>query len=263
MRTAQPGDQVLVRYTRRLEGGAPTFRPPGRLLELTVGRDHPRLRGLGLALVGLAPAGRVSVTVPPEQGYGPYDPTRTYRLSRARFAGNPLPEPGRWLRMTDGRGRRRLVRVLRVGNRAVLVDNNHPLAGRSLHVEVELLEIRPAAAPCREASSGPGRLRAMAFDVDEASLDCLREALPEWEVAAVRGATAASLVRTWDPARVDLLVVALDERVTEGLALCRFLAFCSPYSGDARQEESTPVTKADAPLLVLIPPGHEPGCERL
>jgi FKBP-type peptidyl-prolyl cis-trans isomerase 2 len=267
MPTAQPGDRVLVRYTIRPEDGAPAFRRPGSLLELTVGADHPHLPGLALA--GLAPGDRVALAVAPGQAYGPYDPARIYRLSRARFTGCPPPVPGKRLRITDGRGRRRRVRVLRADDRAVLVDTNHPLAGRALNVEVEVLAVRPAGAPARGAPP-PGRPRALAFGVDPASLDCLRQALPGWEVRDVPGATADSLSRTWDPAQADLLVVGLGERVSEGLGLCRFLAFCSPYAGDARQAaggrpgpgaggtaEGPPVSKADAPLLVLIPPGHE------
>ena len=262
MQMAQQGDRVLVQYALRLEDGSPAFRRPRKPLELTVGVEHPRLPGLGRALVGLAPGGRVAVTVPPEQAYGPYDPDRIYRLSRTRLAGYPELLHGKWVRMTDGRGRRRLVRILSADDRAVVVDNNHPLAGHTLEVEVELIAIQAAGAG---PASGRGRPRVVAFDVDERSLASLREALPDWEVRAVRGATADSLSDTWDPRSADLLVVGLAERVTETLALCRLLAFCAPYSGDARagvgglagpSADRRP-RRVDAPLLVLVPAGRE------
>jgi hypothetical protein len=110
----------------------------------------------------------------------------------------------------------------------------------------------------------PRRSRAIAFDVDAASVASLQEALPGWQVDAVAGATATSLPSDWDPGVVDLLVVGVRDDVTETLGLCRFLAFCTSYSGDARQaaeetsgQRNSPRAerrRVDAPLLVLVPP---------
>jgi hypothetical protein len=55
--------------------------------------------------------------------------------------------------------------------------------------------------------------KAIAFDLDAASLLSLREALPGWEVVVVRGATAASLAQEWDPGAAGLLVVKAREQV--------------------------------------------------
>jgi hypothetical protein len=111
------------------------------------------------------------------------------------------------------------------------------------------------------------RSRAMAFDVDAASLASLREALPGWRIDVVYGATVASLPCDWDPGVVDLLVVGVRANVTETLGLCRFLAFCTSYSRDSRQEVAETfglrrslqdqARRADAPLLVLVPSGQE------
>jgi hypothetical protein len=106
--------------------------------------------------------------------------------------------------------------------------------------------------------------RAVAFDVDSASLSSLREALPSWEIATISGATAASLAHHWDPAAADLLVVSAGDNASETLGLCRFLSFCTRYSTEAREEgaetldswESLPPFRLDAPLLVLAPPGQ-------
>jgi hypothetical protein len=129
--------------------------------------------------------------------------------------------------------------------------------------------------------------KAIAFDVDPASLRSLREALPEWEVEAVQDATAASLARKWRPGAADLLVVGFRGNGRETLGLCRLLTFCTPFSAESRQElaetwglnrslqngaqrngaprngtppDGTPrngMPRADAALLVLVPPGEE------
>jgi len=111
------------------------------------------------------------------------------------------------------------------------------------------------------------RSRAVAFDLDRLSLSSLQEALPEWEIDVVNGATAASLTRGWDPGVADLLVVKAREQVAETLGLCRFLGFCSAFSTDSREAgaetlgvhtgRQNQARRADAPLLVLVLPGQE------
>src|SRR5437764_8991965 len=111
------------------------------------------------------------------------------------------------------------------------------------------------------------RLRAVAFDVDAASLISLREALPEWEIEEVNGATAASLTQAQNPGGADLLIVMAREKVAETVGLCRFLVGCGVLSIDSGKEvaETSGLHRsgqnqgcADAPLLVLVPSGHEP-----
>jgi DNA-binding response OmpR family regulator len=84
----------------------------------------------------------------------------------------------------------------------------------------------------------PNQSRAIAFDVDPASLLSLREAFPEWEIEAVQGATAASLTQDCNLGPADLLIVGARDDVGETLGLCRGL----------RSQAGRGVT----PLLVLV-----------
>src|SRR5262245_28931282 len=81
MQTAQQGDRVQVHYVKHFQDGSVASSRGRAPLELTVGVNHPRLPGLGLALVGLAPGTRTKLTVPPEQAYGLSDPSRVHRWS--------------------------------------------------------------------------------------------------------------------------------------------------------------------------------------
>jgi hypothetical protein len=113
----------------------------------------------------------------------------------------------------------------------------------------------------------PHRLRAVAFDLDPASLTSLREALPECDVEAVNGATAASLTPGWNPRAADLLVVQARAEVAETLSLCRFLADDSVLSADCCDEAADATERggrrqdrarrAGAPLLLLVPAGQD------
>jgi FKBP-type peptidyl-prolyl cis-trans isomerase 2 len=146
MRTAQAGDRVRVHYVKRLQDGSVASSRDRAPLELTVGVAHPRLPGLGLALVGLAPGGSTTVSVDPEHAYGPPDPARIHRWARKRFPGDqPLPV-GKWVQIPTGEGRHRLVRIVEVRGTTVVVDTNHRGAGQALNLEVELISIQAADA---------------------------------------------------------------------------------------------------------------------
>lgn len=111
--------------------------------------------------------------------------------------------------------------------------------------------------------------KAIAFDVDQASLISLRKALPDFVIETVNGATAASLTRDWNPGTVDLVVVKARKEVAETVNLCRFLVSCGVNARDAPvvtdSQEEMPKTlglhrrrrhvarRPHSPLLVLVP----------
>jgi hypothetical protein len=112
----------------------------------------------------------------------------------------------------------------------------------------------------------PQPTRAIAFDLDPASLSSLWKALPGWTVEVLAGATEASLTSQWHPGKVDLLVVKAQETMRT-LALCRFLVRCAVVSRDSQRHGTdmmgppgslqTPAQRAHAPLLVLVSAGQE------
>ncbi len=121
--------------------------------------------------------------------------------------------------------------------------------------------------PLCEGKQVPNHSKAFAFDLDPASLLSLREALQGWEIEVVIGATAASLAHDWNHGAAGLLVVKAREPVAETLGLCRFLVSCDGFSTDSREgvtetagrhaNRQNQARRADAPLLVLVPPGQE------
>jgi len=145
MRRAQQGDHVQVRYVKRFQDGSTASSRAYSPLELTVGMAHPRLPGLGLALVGLSAGESRTLRVPAEQAYGLRNPNRVRPLDRRCFSPNKAPAIGKWVRVLGRRGRR-LVRVLEVREEVVIVDVNHRWAGLALEMEVELIAIHDADA---------------------------------------------------------------------------------------------------------------------
>jgi peptidylprolyl isomerase len=145
MRTAQAGDRVQVHYVKRFQDGSVASSRERAPVELTVGIDHPRLPGLGMALVGLAPGTSTTVRVPSERAYGPVDPGRVHRWARTRFPKSQSLSAGKWVRFQTSQGRQRLVRILEVRGDTVVVDTNRRGAGQALELEVELIGIQAAA----------------------------------------------------------------------------------------------------------------------
>lgn len=144
MQTAQQGDRVRVHYIKKFQDGSVTSSRDRAPLEVTIGSDHPRLPGLGLALVGLKPGAQVSVSVPPGRAHGVSDPARVRRWPRASFPKDQALPVGEWVSVADRRGRRRTVRIVEVSDRAVVIDTNHRRAGQSMVIEVELIGILAA-----------------------------------------------------------------------------------------------------------------------
>jgi len=95
-----------------------------------------------------------TLRVPPEKAYGMADPKRVHRLARTRFPKSSVLTVGKLVRISDRKGRRRLVRVLEAGSKAVVVDSNHRWAGQALEVQVELVSIQTADATSNSTKPG-------------------------------------------------------------------------------------------------------------
>ena len=101
--------------------------------------------GLENALEGKETGEKLSVTVEPEQGYGARDEQLVQAVPRSAFKGVEELAPGMQFQAQGPQGTR-LVVVTQVAHDVVTVDANHPLAGQTLHFEVEVSEVRAATA---------------------------------------------------------------------------------------------------------------------
>jgi FKBP-type peptidyl-prolyl cis-trans isomerase SlpA len=148
MRTSQIGDRVQAHYTKRFEDGSirsSRFRG-NKPLELTVGNAHPGLPGVATNLVGLEVGQKVKVQVSAAEAYGLPDPTRTFRVDRARFRSDETFEIGSRVTMQLRRGRTRQVRILEVLGKTVVIDGNHPRCGQPMELELELVAFLTAVS---------------------------------------------------------------------------------------------------------------------
>jgi FKBP-type peptidyl-prolyl cis-trans isomerase SlyD len=107
--------------------------------------------GLEQALEGLEVAASRQVVVVPAEGYGEHDPAGVQEVPHEAFGGQ-LPEAGGQYTARGPQGEIVPFVVKELRPTTVLVDLNHPLAGKTLHFEVKVTEVR--AATEEEAEHG-------------------------------------------------------------------------------------------------------------
>ncbi len=101
------------------------------------------MRGLETALKGHEVNDEFDVHLSVENAYGPRREDQQQRVSKKYFNQPKRLKPGEQRVIQTEQGRR-TVTILKVGNKMVDVDLNHPLAGQALHFFVKVLEVREA-----------------------------------------------------------------------------------------------------------------------
>lgn len=101
------------------------------------------IEGLEEQLRGMAAGERRTVVVPPERAYGAHDASLVQKVRRARLPVADLKVGDQFQTGPDRADP--IVTVLAIEGDEVLLDANHPLAGRELHFEVEVVAVRQAA----------------------------------------------------------------------------------------------------------------------
>lgn len=112
-------------------------------LTFTMG-DGTLVHGLELGLYGLRPGDSQRLTLYPEQAFGLRDPGKVHRLPRADFGADIELEPGLIVGFETPEGEELPGAVLSLDADSVEVDFNHPLAGRNIIFDVEIIDVVPA-----------------------------------------------------------------------------------------------------------------------
>jgi FKBP-type peptidyl-prolyl cis-trans isomerase 2 len=141
MSDAKTGDTVRIHYTGTLSDGSTFDTSSGREpLEFTVGSGQI-IPGLDRAIAGMSVGEKKTVEVPASEAYGDRNPDGIQSVPREQVPDHIPLDPGTQLQVQTGDGRTLPVLVAEVTEEAVVLDANHPLAGKDLTFEVELVEI--------------------------------------------------------------------------------------------------------------------------
>jgi FKBP-type peptidyl-prolyl cis-trans isomerase SlyD len=99
--------------------------------------------GLEQQMDGKQRGDKFSATVPPEAAYGLHDPNAVQRVPTKHLATKGKIVPGLMVAVNTRHGER-YARVVKVGHFNVDLDLNHPLAGKTLVFDIEILDVRAA-----------------------------------------------------------------------------------------------------------------------
>lgn len=141
MSVAKKNDTVKVHYTGKLTSGevfdSSVDREP---LEFVLGAGM-MIQGFDKAVDGMALNEKKSITIAPEEAYGPVNNDLMQQVPRTQLPEEMKPEVGQMLVAHSPEGQETHVVVAQVADDHIIVDANHPLAGKELAFEIELVEI--------------------------------------------------------------------------------------------------------------------------
>ena len=133
---------VSMNYTLTDAAGNVLDASKGEPMEYLQGHQNI-IPGLESELEGLKPGDRKQVTVQPEQAYGTHNPELIFALALEQFGGQ-APQTGMMVQLQSPEGDM-MATIVKVENNEVILDANHPLAGKVLNFEVEIMDVRPAS----------------------------------------------------------------------------------------------------------------------
>ena len=141
MPEAKTGDTVKVHYTGKFDDGdvfdTTTNREP---FQFTIGEDDVIL-GFQQAVIGMKPGDTKTERVTPKSAYGPYRSELVVEVDKTTITDDVEPDIGQRFRVSQPDGQKFDVIVKEVSESKVTLDANHPLAGKDLTFDIELIEI--------------------------------------------------------------------------------------------------------------------------
>jgi len=102
---------------------------------------HNIIPGLENAMLGRNQGDRFQVSIPPAEAYGEYKADYTQRVPKKYFRDADKLKPGMQTMLQSNDGPR-VVTVAKIGQTVIDVDLNHPMAGKTLDFDIEIIEVR-------------------------------------------------------------------------------------------------------------------------
>jgi FKBP-type peptidyl-prolyl cis-trans isomerase 2 len=141
MAQAKQGDTVQVNYTGKLQDGTVFDTSLDRgPLKFTLGQGM-LIQGFEQAVLGMSTGEKKTVVIPPDQAYGPHREVSVVVVDRKHLPPDLDPKVGQRLEITQENDQVVLVTVAATSETSITLDANHPLAGKDLTFEIELVEI--------------------------------------------------------------------------------------------------------------------------
>ncbi|OGP14033.1 MAG: peptidylprolyl isomerase [Deltaproteobacteria bacterium GWA2_55_10] len=141
MENAKHGDIVKIHYTGTLDDGSRFDSSQGREpLQFVIG-EGMLIPAFEQAVVGMNPGDSKNLHIPADDAYGPYFDELILEVDRSQIPPYIDPDEGMQLQITQDDGSSTVVKVVKLTEEKIYLDANHPLAGRDLNFDIELVDI--------------------------------------------------------------------------------------------------------------------------
>ena len=138
---ASKGDKVKVHYTLKdINGEVVESSINSSPIEFTIGEGNI-IPGFEKNVVGMEPKDRKTIKILPEEAYGSHDEKMIFEFDKKNAPGDFDPQIGQTIQMHRPDGKAFTVTVVSRTEKGYMMDANHPLAGKELLFDLELVEI--------------------------------------------------------------------------------------------------------------------------
>lgn len=160
---------VAIDYTLSLESGQEIDKSPeGQPLGFITGLGQV-IPGLEKALMGKTAGEKATIVVEPEDAYGPVRDNLFQEIPKSQFPDDVEVKPGMAFEAQGPRGPFMITVATVNDNDTVTVDLNHPMAGKQLHFDVNVVEVRePTTEEYAQAAASVGSGCGCGCDSDKA-----------------------------------------------------------------------------------------------
>ncbi len=141
----EDGQVVSMDYTLRVDGEIVDSSEGQAPLEFLQGAGNI-IPGLEQELYGMTLGSSKEIVVLPEDGYGVIDPDAFIDVPRDQFPADIPLEEGVEITVTEEDGTPMNARIDSINDEYVVLDFNHPLAGKELHFSTKIVGLRQASA---------------------------------------------------------------------------------------------------------------------
>jgi peptidylprolyl isomerase len=142
-KVVKEGDDVQVEYEGSLENGEvfdSSAKHGDQPLHFTVGKGMV-IKGFDVAVVGMKKGEEKTVSINPEEGYGPRHDKLLMKIPRDKTMEDQEPKKGMYLVLNAPDGQQYPALIADVSDVELTIDLNHPLAGKVLNFKVKIVGI--------------------------------------------------------------------------------------------------------------------------
>ncbi len=141
MTAVAAGNKIKVHYTGTLDDGEVfDSSREAEPLEFEVGAGQV-IPGFDQAVVGMQVGESKQVRIPEDEAYGPYNDSMVFDADPSQFEEGLSPQVGQQFQTQMQDGTPLLLTVKSIEDGKIMLDANHPMAGKALNFDLEVVEI--------------------------------------------------------------------------------------------------------------------------